>query len=297
MIVFENEGEIDPRLAMLIGVNIKESSSPVGFFGTGLKYAIACMSRWGEEIRIQSGTAEFTFFAEDTEIRGRKFGILSMRSQIDRAPLGFTTDLGKRWEPWMVYRELWCNAHDEPSAQVYELDHVPRPKEGLTRIVVGGSKIEAAHASRGQFILEGRTPLHVVDGLEIYEGAGERIFYRGIAVQKPDKPGLYTYNITEHLYLTEDRTAGSWATDPIIARGLTQIDSREVIDATISAPSDRFESRLDYDYATSPSEEWIARAEHAVSARPLEVPSSVRSKFVHHEVATCPTCGRAMDAS
>ena len=104
MIVFENEGEIDPRLVMLIGVNVKESASAIGFFGTGLKYAVACLTRWGEEICIQSGTAEFTFSVEDTEIRGRNFGIIHMCSKIDRAALGFTTELGKRWEPWMVYR-------------------------------------------------------------------------------------------------------------------------------------------------------------------------------------------------
>lgn len=57
MIVFENEGEIDPQLIMLIGVNVKASDSAIGFFGTGLKYAIACLLRWGEEIEIQSGTS------------------------------------------------------------------------------------------------------------------------------------------------------------------------------------------------------------------------------------------------
>ena len=39
MIVFENAGEIDPRLFALIGVNVKESENAIGFFGTGLKYA------------------------------------------------------------------------------------------------------------------------------------------------------------------------------------------------------------------------------------------------------------------
>lgn len=85
MIVFENEGEIDPRLAMLIGVNVKETSGAIGFFGTGLKYAIACLSRWGETIVIQSGENEFAFSVEDTEIRGKTFGVMSMHSKYDRA--------------------------------------------------------------------------------------------------------------------------------------------------------------------------------------------------------------------
>lgn len=295
MIVFENDGEIDPRLAMLIGVNVKQSSNPIGFFGTGLKYAIACMTRWGEELVLQSGTNEFRFEVEDAEIRGRNFGILSMRSRLDHAPLGFTTDLGKNWEPWMVYRELWCNAFDEPSATVYESDRAPTPRAGLTRLIVDGPQIAAAHAERDAFILDrdGRKLLHKVNGLEIYEGEGQRIFYRGIAVQVLGKPSLYTYNITESLYLTEDRTSGSWQTDPIIARGLASIEDTTMLDATILAPSHSLESRLDY-CGVNTSETWNERAQIAVTDRPLDVPSSVRAKFAPVEVETCPTCGREM---
>lgn len=295
MIVFENDGEIDPRLVMLIGVNVKESASAIGFFGTGLKYAVACLSRWGEEIRIQSGANEFRFSSEETEIRGRKFGVMSMFSRLDRAQLGFTTELGKRWEPWMVYRELWCNAHDEPSSKVYRTDEGPIPLAGKTRVLVDGPKIQEAHFNRNDFILApDRTLLHKTDEIEIYEGAGERIFYRGIAVQKPEKPSIFTYNITEHLYLTEDRTAGSWSTDPIIAKGLTKLRDAGVIDATLMAPADRLESRLDYDYATSPSDVWSDRAAQMTAAHPMQIPASVRSKFVTTAVACCPSCGRPL---
>lgn len=294
MIVFENDGEIDPRLVMLIGVNVKETTSAIGFFGTGLKYAVACLSRWGEEIRIQSGAQEYQFSAENTEIRGRNFGILAMYSRLDRAPLGFTTELGKRWEPWMVYRELWCNAYDEPSPKVYEVDTAPRPEAGKTRIVVSGEKIEAAHGDRDTYILgKRRNLLHKVTGLEIYEGPGDRIFYRGIAVQTPDKPALYTYNITSHLYLTEDRTAGSWQTDSVIAAGLTLLDDEDMIDATLCAPATHLESRLDYDYAYSPGDVWRSRAACAVAADPLGTPASVRRKFTA-PAAVCPGCGRPM---
>lgn len=296
MIIFENDGEIDPRLISLIGVNVKENSAAIGYFGTGLKYAVACLSRWGESLTVQSGLAEFTFHTEETKIRGQSFGVLVMRSAVDYLQLGFTTELGKRWEPWMVYRELWCNAHDEPGAKVYEADRLPKPSAGKTRAIVSGQKIEQAHASRDEFILSGRKPLHALPGLEAYEGPGKRIFYRGIAVQTPDKPGLYTYNITEHLFLTEDRTAGSWATDPIIARGLSQIEDVGVIDATLTAPSGALESRLDYDYAYAPGTAWNDRARHFASTRPMDVSATVRSKYVAKSAArVCPTCQRPME--
>lgn len=295
MIVFENSGEIDPQLISLIGVNVKDSASAIGFFGTGLKYAVACLARWGEHLTIQSGLSEFTFRVEETSIRGRTFSVLSMHGPVDSLRLGFTTDLGKRWEPWMVYRELWCNAHDEPETRVYTVQQAPRPTAGLTRVIVAGPKIEHAHEMRAEFILEGREPLHVLPGVEIYEGAGKRIFYRGIAVQTPDKPGIYTYNITEHLYLTEDRTAGSWQTDSIIARGLSQIDATNVIDATLLAPSDKLESRLDYDYVSNASDAWNERAGHFATTRPMDIPATVRSKYIVPAARVCPTCQRPLE--
>lgn len=296
MIIFENDGEIDIRLATMIGVNVKENANAIGFFGTGLKYAIACLSRWGESIVIQSGEHEYSFGLEQVEIRGKEFGLLTMSSRYDRLQLGFTTELGKQWEPWMVYRELWCNAQDETEPRIYEADDAPRGRADTTRILVAGEKIEQAHATKAEFILEGREPLLKTKGLEIYEGEGRRIFYRGIAVQTLEKTGIYTYNITDQLYLTEDRTAGSWQTNSIIARGLSLIADRGVISATIAAPAERMESQLDYCNAATPSEEWRDVAGRIVRERPLDIPTSVRSKFVEQVVEVCPTCGRPVSA-
>lgn len=41
MLTFHNPGELDPRLITTFGVSIKESTNPIGYFGTGLKYALA----------------------------------------------------------------------------------------------------------------------------------------------------------------------------------------------------------------------------------------------------------------
>lgn len=297
MIVFENDGEIDPRLAMMFGVNVKEKAGAIGFFGTGLKYAIACMARWGETMVIHAGENEFNFSVEATTFRDKVFEAISMHSKYDRAQLAFTTELGKRWEPWMVYRELWCNAFDEPNPRVWVTDQVQRPVAGKTRIYVDGAKIAEAHETRNEFILNpAKTMLCKTPGVEIYRGEGPRIFYRGIAVQTPTKAGLYTYNITEQMYLTEDRTAGSWQTDPIIAKALAQLDDREIISATIAAPEDRLESRLDYCYVTTPGDVWNEIAEKITAARPMSVPTSVRSRFIKETVAkVCPTCQRPMD--
>lgn len=297
MIVFENTGEIDIRLAMLIGVNVKESESAIGYFGTGLKYAIACLTRWEESITIQSGLAEFNFNSEPVSIRGKDFSLINLFSKLDRAQLGFTTELGKNWQPWMVYRELWSNAHDEPYARVYETSSKPVPSANVTRVIVSGSKIEQAHEDRSLFILDRvlSSALAATSKLEIYPGPASGIFYRGILVQALEKPSIFLYNITAQLHLTEDRTADRWSTDSIIVESLAKLDNKHIVESCLLAPVGNMESRLDYDYFWGePSATWESSAKILAEKRSLDVHASVRKRFNSDKPQLCPTCGKPL---
>ena len=55
MVVFENTGEIDILSISSFGVSVKEGDSPIGFFGTGLKYAIAVLLRHNQKITAYCG--------------------------------------------------------------------------------------------------------------------------------------------------------------------------------------------------------------------------------------------------
>lgn len=39
-LVFSNPGTLEMELVKLLGVSVKETNDPIGFFGTGLKYAM-----------------------------------------------------------------------------------------------------------------------------------------------------------------------------------------------------------------------------------------------------------------
>ena len=43
----ENAGTLEIELVKLLGVSVKDSSEPIGFFGTGLKYAMATAAPFG----------------------------------------------------------------------------------------------------------------------------------------------------------------------------------------------------------------------------------------------------------
>jgi hypothetical protein len=51
-LVFSNPGTLELDFVKLMGVSVKESADPIGFFGTGLKYAMATALRLGGEMTI-----------------------------------------------------------------------------------------------------------------------------------------------------------------------------------------------------------------------------------------------------
>jgi len=55
-IAFQNDGELDLRLMATFGCSVKETNNPIGFFGTGLKYALAVLLRTGHKVTVHLGT-------------------------------------------------------------------------------------------------------------------------------------------------------------------------------------------------------------------------------------------------
>lgn len=197
MLTFWNHGSIDIRAATIMGVNVKETDEPIGMFGTGLKYSIAVLLRLGHKIKIYSGDNVYEFSNRSEEIRGKAFGLIYMNGQ----PLGFTTDLGKKWELWQVYRELYSNCKDENG----EILVGSQPGGGdRTAIVVTG--LDQLHLNRHEFLFTGPVH-HDCDIGEVQFKPSNSLFYRGIKVYSQKQPFLFTYNILADIDLTEDRTA------------------------------------------------------------------------------------------
>lgn len=202
MISFQNDGLIDKRAITIMGISSKEGDNPIGFFGTGLKYAIAIVLRHGGQITIWRGLEKLEFRTEREQVRVDEFDIIYMNDQ----QLGYTTNLGRTWEPWMCFRELYCNTLDEDGLTAATRI---RPVEGSTTVHVSKfPEFEECHGKRSSFMLETR-PLYSdpVAGVEVHPGASQHIYYRGImaGVELPNQ-ALYTYNITAQSQLTEDRT-------------------------------------------------------------------------------------------
>lgn len=242
---FVNPGEIDIRAVTTLGVNVKQGENPFGHFGTGLKYAIAGILRLGGSIVIWSGTRRYEFLGQEADIRGKSFRIVNMLDQGEfegdggAQPLGFTTDLGRDWQPWMIYRELKSNALDEGGDLAW-LDADREPQAGRTVIEVDCEELWQAHMKQGEFWVDATQQrlLWAGYGLEVYDGASSALFYHGIKATNSEA-GLtarwaWVYNITGHLALTEDRTLASfYDARTLIAKALARCDNVEVLERVL----------------------------------------------------------------
>lgn len=199
-LIFHNPGEIDIRGACIAGLSAKESKSPIGYFGTGLKYSIACILRWGGSVTIYSGETEYVFTTGSIQFRGSEFSVVYMNGE----PLGFTTEYGKNWMPWQVFRELYANARDENGA-VHLNTHPSMIGPGYTHIFVTCEELVPCFYDRDKIILpKDKIYDHASTEVLFSETPAEGLYYRGVRVL--DQPCNFTWNFQGELPLTEDRT-------------------------------------------------------------------------------------------
>lgn len=254
-IYFHNPGLIEIDAITTMGVSVKDCDTPTGYFGTGLKFAIATVLREGGSINLWRGNDQYEFTTQQKVIRGTEFQVVTMNGE----SLGFTTQMGKNWRPWMAYRELACNAFDEGGA----VSDLPvQPSMGTTLLVVDCRSIRRAHIDRKSFLIApNETPLYGDVQCEAYptkEGGGF-LFYRGIRVSTEQYRSCFRYNTLCDIELTEDRTAKYTfqVTDPIAAMWLGS-DSEMMLREVLSTPDDFLEHRLDWvTCGATPGNVWV----------------------------------------
>lgn len=275
---FTNPGEIDIRAVTMLGVNVKESDNSIGFFGTGLKYAIAVLLRERQAIEIASGTTRYCFRKQLEVIRGKEFYSISYQQSNwhgnaigSWTPLGWTTELGKNWTLENAYRELWSNSKDE-KGQVVEAE--PPAGAGRTVIAVTGDEFAHVHRTREAFLLgEHRRPLAANADLELYTGSSQVVFYHGIAALKLSKPSRYTYNIIGQAKLTEDRTfdGGDYPLSCALREYVAREAEVDIARDIITVGEDYWEGTLHFGWSVESKENFQQAAKLAISQSPLKV--------------------------
>lgn len=246
------------------GVSVKENAHPIGYFGTGLKYAIAVLLREGCEIEIIVGDDKYEFYLDEVEIRGKGFRLVKMKHEKDGETtitnLPFTTELGKNWQLWQAYRELWSNCVDEKGEVLcYKAEHT-----GIGTVInVTGEAFDEINRmeNRERFILA-TNPKYVLNDVEIHEvweGQVAGVFYKGIRVLT--LPTKFTYNLLGDHQLTEDRTMSQWDAEYTITGAISETNNIDALTDILSITEDNYhESHFNFSKYRKPSESFMKLA-------------------------------------
>lgn len=260
---FQNPGEIDIRGAYIAGLSAKVGDSPIGQFGTGLKYAIACVLRWDGEFVIYSGTEHFEFTKRTIDFRGKDHDEVL----INGSPCGFTTHYGHQWEPWQAWRELASNARDE-GGEVFSGHKAP--KLGITTIQVKCEKFRESYAERNTILLPTAKQFPFsAGGCDIANEVSSFIYYRGVRVHKASTALLY--NFKDGLKLTEDRTLANAFYIPYrMASAIAALTDESLIFKALVAGRTMLESEMSFATYPRPTEEFLNVAERLFRANQIQ---------------------------
>ena len=267
MIVFQNEGLMPLEAATTFGINVKLGENPIGFFGTGLKYAIAVTLRLGGKFRLFLGEVEYEFYVKDSDFRGQEFGFIRMKKRKSLLgkwsyeKLAYTTELGKHWEPWMAVREIESNTRDENGESfipcgpwdddvtgdefLFE-NHISYNR---TIIVIECPEMEEAYEELETIFRPEQKLLAEIGPLKIFKGESNYIFFRGLRVTDLHKPSIFTYDFDLGVTLTEDRTSRFPHSDSHrIMEAFMSTNDQDLLDTVMDADEDNwFEGSLQWD--------------------------------------------------
>lgn len=269
-VVFKTMTTLDIRAITTFGLNAKPNTkSPIGYFGTGLKMAIAVLLRHNITIRLFIGQTEYEFYRKAEDFRGTEYSQVMMKKRgwgINKwfaTALPFTTELAKNWTLWQAYRELESNTRDEGGTTQLEflkdlgVDVVGQAN--TTTFIIGPSaEFAEVYSKRDEYFLPEavREWAYSDANIQLFRRPSNAVYYRGIRIFDLKKPSLFTYNVLKPIELTEDRTAKyEWALKGVVQDYLAQQDDRGLINYLLNATDDHWESTLDWDddWATAPS--------------------------------------------
>lgn len=269
-VVFETPGLIDVRAFTIMGAHAKpNSANPIGFFGTGLKYAMAVLVRMGAEPVVWIGRDRFSFSRKMSKFRGTDLETIKMivlRAGNKRATsyeLPFTTRYGANWKPWMAFRELESNTRDE-GGRTFTIDRPDLwdnfhggPDDGKTYIIIDHPDFtHAADCINEIFLPRGRREGTL---LEAFPGESNHLYYRTMRAMDLGKPSLFTYNLLEVQTLTEDRTlAYSFQVRDTLARWVLTEAAESQVETILTADGDTWEHGLEFPGHVAPSEAFRA---------------------------------------
>lgn len=254
-ILIQNAGELPIWGIRLMGC-CEKTAQQIGQFGTGLKESLALLARLGIQPIIFSGELRVDFKVELMDTQEEIcFKLSEARSRFEAGiwhGLGIHPNLGKHdWDdPWMIFREIVCNALDEGSVDELYHDvvyHEPEGKQGATRFYIPATKemVEAYSTIESKLL-----PLGKVEIVSQATGIGRALakrgdkplqtFHRGVWIQAHKEESLFDYELDD-IKLNESRSADWYDVNReigIMVANYTEAQAKTLLHAIITENRD-----------------------------------------------------------
>ncbi len=250
-VLIQNRGEVPIWGIRLMGFSPK-GDDKIGRFGTGLKESIALLARLGLQPIIFSGKLRMDFKVELMD--GQEEICFKLSEERGRFAadewhgLGIHPNLGRHdWDdPWMIFREVICNALDESGVGNLYHDicyHDPEGVAGATRFYVPATKeiVEAYETIEDKMLPLGRYEVEtevtgVGRAIKNRKKDKLQVFHRGVWIQENTLESLFDYEIDD-IKLNESRSADWYTINSEVAKMVafyTQPQAQELLWAVIT---------------------------------------------------------------
>jgi len=241
---FINREELNPIAFSVMGASVKNDSSCIGWFGSGLKYSLAVMLRLNVKFSVETHGKTFTFDTVKKDFRGEEMNIVTCNGD----ELGYTTEFGKQWNLENIYRELYCNALDEGGSveQGGDVD-----SSNKTIITIDDHRMLEEHYQKDSNFLFDSIPIHTAGDAQIHSlksGSVRRLYYKGVKTQEGSYDMQYAYNVTAGLELTEDRTLKyvyQW--NEAVTKLIVSLTDKKMIQNILTAEKYSFEQTVSFE--------------------------------------------------
>lgn len=213
-VLFVNDGEIPVNAFKLLGASSKRGdSSKIGFYGTGLKYAIALMLREDIPFKIYSGKSEIKIGKRATKFLDQKIDVMTVNGE----KTSITLDAGIDWQPWFAIREVYSNTIDEGGSMKVGADI--EPEQGKTKVYIDltSEKLKDIFNNWNDYFTTSRVMQEKLANGNILPKLPSNpyftVFRKGIRAYNNKSHSLFDYDLRD-LEINESRVAKySWETE------------------------------------------------------------------------------------
>lgn len=255
----QNDGLLDIRLLSLMGGTTKANDEyKIGQWGSGLKYSTAWMLRNNLDFRIFIGKEEVKLSIQTEEIRGEQFDIICVNGE----KTSVTTNMGgNAWKPWMIVREIWCNALDEKGAMRQVTDELEGEKGKTTFYLQYSGDFQEVVKNWEEYFIHTLNPIHQDGDYKVYDNPGKnlKLYKQGVLIHTSAQESPFVYDI-KNADINELREYNGSIARPIVYSLINA--TKEVAKKFFASIKDNhFEAQMDWDWGYIFSTSWIEALE------------------------------------